>query len=576
MKPFFTRPDELEAVLLAVLSNEASDQEIAALRQALDESEELRRRACELLYDDALITAYCRTEKQRHSLESQRGQQHTAAPLAGTLPSSLTSRFPRLRQGAQIVNRHGLIVAALAACMLVAVTCYVYVLESKLNRLYSLGFVDSSVQGSPEEDTRTNQFENRPEGEVQVLGRVVGLEGAVWARGTEHLEFGDRILLGQELNLESGLVELLLTSGAKVTIEGPARFEATSELEGNLTLGKIAAAAPRVARGYTVLTPTSELVDIGTRFGVMVDEQGDSELHVFDGDVVARSLSKQHSNDLVQARENEAMRFTASSTGPERFAARRDSFVEFIQSGPLPSELPPLPVTDKLSVWYAADMCTEYSVGEAVSVWRDLLVGDNDFADNAWQFEDARRPRLMEDQSGHRALRFDGWATCLETSPIDPSRQQTFCFVCLPAPNSYADGIQGQVLLKYGNGPAMELGLVKGPRFRGWAWTGKADKFEGEVQSGRLPTDRPSVIVYEYDTIANHSRLWIDGKLKSRADAPIAVLQPGCKYIGSHNRMQYRAKYFGGLYEMAIYDKCFKAKDIGKLSTYFKDRYDIE
>ncbi len=410
----------------------------------------------------------------------------------------------------------------------------------------------------------------------QVLGRVVGLNNATWSDGAAALRFGDRIETGQILDLASGVVELLLSSGAKVTIEGPARFEATSALEANLELGKIAAAAPRVARGYTVLTPTAELVDIGTQFGVLVNDQGDSELHVFDGDVVARSRGASASGELLHARENEAMRFGSANPTPERIAARENDFVRQILPPQVPSKLPRLPLTDELSLWYAADMCTEYSPGDNVLVWRDLLVGDNTFADDAWQFDENRAPTLMIDDAGKQALRFDGWSTYLATSPIQPHAQQTVCIVCSPAPNSYANDLQGQMLLKYGDAPSVELSLIGEHCARGWVWPGNNGPNIADVRSSSLPVGRPSVLLYEYDSKADASRLWLNGKLESKSDAPLSVLQPGRKYIGSHSDLHVRAMFFGGIYELLVFDKCFEKGSLDKLWEYFNVRYAYE
>ena len=97
-----------------------------------------------------------------------------------------------------------------------------------------------------------------------------------------------------------------------------------------------------------------------------------------------------------------------------------------------------------------------------------------------------------------------------------------------------------------------------------------------ELRSSDLASDRPSLIVYEYDCDANQARLWVDGALQGESDAPVAVLQPGCKYIGCHSEIDLDAKYFGGLYEMAIYDKCFQPDELKGLTGYFQQRYGLD
>ena len=71
---------------------------------------------------------------------------------------------------------------------------------------------------------------------------------------------------------------------------------------------------PRFARGYTILTPTAEVVDLGTEFGVDVDDSGASEVHVFDGDVVARpARGWRFARPTIHARQDEAIQFAATT-----------------------------------------------------------------------------------------------------------------------------------------------------------------------------------------------------------------------------------------------------------------------
>lgn len=559
-------PLALEAMLLSALSGEASAQELDLLHTLLSESEDLRLQASKFLYDDALLKYHSKTERERKDFAPKVGQGGEAdAPL-----STLASRSRRFGSS---INRHGLAVAAIAMSLLLGLAGYTFTLKTKLDRLYELALVEGADGPSPNH-WRSRRPNGRSQVEPLVLGRVAGLNNAVWKNEAARLAFGDRIELGQKLELESGVVELLLSSGAKVTIEGPAEFEATSALEANVGLGKIAAAAPRVARGYTILTPTAELVDIGTQFGVLVDEQGDSELHVFDGDVVARSRNAP-STQLMHARENEAMRFNTASATPERIEARQADFVRQLRPAQVDTDVPALPLADSLSIWYASDMCTEFAVDERVTVWRDILKSGNDFADDAWQFDENRAPTLMKDDAGRPALRFDGWSSYLATSPVQPQPQQTMCIVCLPAPNSYANDLQGQMLLKYGDVPSIELSLIDDRTIRGWVWAA-GDRGNIAVNRGsQLATDAPSVIIYEYDSEANVSSLWVNGELRSTTDAPIAVLQPGRKFIGAHSDAHVRAKFFGALYEVAVFDKCFEAEEMESLWGYFTDRYDV-
>ena len=71
--------------------------------------------------------------------------------------------------------------------------------------------------------------------------------------------------------LAEGVVELEFDGGARVSIEGPAEFAPRSGQRMELTRGRLVAYVPKQARGFTVDTPTAEVIDLGTEFGVEVD-----------------------------------------------------------------------------------------------------------------------------------------------------------------------------------------------------------------------------------------------------------------------------------------------------------------
>ncbi len=116
---------------------------------------------------------------------------------------------------------------------------------------------------------------------------VMDVANAVWANNDLGLIDGERVnTYSRVYSLESGLVKLLYDYGATVVIEGPAEFKVDSEKIICLDQGRLYACVNKGCRGFTVNTPSSILVDIGTEFGVDVNKQGDSQLHVFKGEVV--------------------------------------------------------------------------------------------------------------------------------------------------------------------------------------------------------------------------------------------------------------------------------------------------
>ncbi|MSS99420.1 MAG: hypothetical protein EXS26_03040 [Opitutales bacterium] len=116
----------------------------------------------------------------------------------------------------------------------------------------------------------------------QVIATVVNDAGA------EDLSNGTSIRKGLH-RFEAGVVELMTSQGARLTIEAPAEFRFESAQRLRMTQGRLSAEVPPSAKGFTVITPSGQAVDLGTRFGVDVPAIGPAEIHVFKGEVVAKA-----------------------------------------------------------------------------------------------------------------------------------------------------------------------------------------------------------------------------------------------------------------------------------------------
>jgi hypothetical protein len=105
-----------------------------------------------------------------------------------------------------------------------------------------------------------------------------------WAAKSSRPKVGDT--LGSDLlRLESGVVELTFSTGAKVAVEGPAQFKVNGINGLELLAGKISAEVTGKAHGFSVKSPTATVVDLGTRFGEIVNSERATEVDVFQGKV---------------------------------------------------------------------------------------------------------------------------------------------------------------------------------------------------------------------------------------------------------------------------------------------------
>ncbi len=87
------------------------------------------------------------------------------------------------------------------------------------------------------------------------------------------------------LPIASGSLSFKMESGATVEVEAPASFSIPSATQLNLHHGNLTADAGGETIGFVVETVSAHIVDLGTRFGVSVDEAGLTDVVVLEGKV---------------------------------------------------------------------------------------------------------------------------------------------------------------------------------------------------------------------------------------------------------------------------------------------------
>ena len=76
-----------------------------------------------------------------------------------------------------------------------------------------------------------------------------------WANDSEVVEFNSSLYEGQQLKIESGLLELKFKDKVIVILEGPCDFTLSKLGTADLQLGKARAFVPKGAIGFTLTTP---------------------------------------------------------------------------------------------------------------------------------------------------------------------------------------------------------------------------------------------------------------------------------------------------------------------------------
>lgn len=165
-----------------------------------------------------------------------------------------------------------------------------------------------------------------------MVATVTKLSKARWENTTE-INRNTELKPGP-LHLIQGYAEITFKSQAKVIIEAPAKINLVNENAARLDKGILTAHVPKPAQGFAVTTPSVLITDLGTEFGLMVNQDGVADVHVLTGEVKALftpdidGASPQASRML---HENAAMRFNAQtgtahaiSLDPESFALSWD------------------------------------------------------------------------------------------------------------------------------------------------------------------------------------------------------------------------------------------------------------
>ncbi|MED5471423.1 MAG: LamG-like jellyroll fold domain-containing protein [Verrucomicrobiota bacterium] len=137
------------------------------------------------------------------------------------------------------------------------------------------------------------------------------------------------ILYPGEIILESGITAIEFYSGARVILEGPAILELTSENSAILREGRIRAQVPPQACGFSVSTPQIEVIDLGTEFGMNIEEDGHlTEVHCFSGlvDIYEDAMS-QNPKALRSLESGEAVRIQPNSI--QKIPANSMAFISY-------------------------------------------------------------------------------------------------------------------------------------------------------------------------------------------------------------------------------------------------------
>lgn len=116
----------------------------------------------------------------------------------------------------------------------------------------------------------------------QPAATLTGSTAAIWEKNPDDSK------LDKPMNLVRGFAEVTYQNGVRVILEGPCRFQVTSESSMNVAHGRATVKVPKKINGFHLDTPAGRITDLGTEFGVAVGSGVEGPViltEVFDGEI---------------------------------------------------------------------------------------------------------------------------------------------------------------------------------------------------------------------------------------------------------------------------------------------------
>jgi len=149
---------------------------------------------------------------------------------------------------------------------------------------------------------------NRADGSLERLQYVAQLvdvsQDVVWDGQSEPQDLFLRLKPGSPLTVKRGSLKVAFGEGATVILSGPASLTPLSPRAARLAYGRLHGRAEN--GNFELSTPTAEVIDYGTEFGVRTSPELGTEVCVFDGEVGV-AVGAEHKTGQAELRLNRGM-----------------------------------------------------------------------------------------------------------------------------------------------------------------------------------------------------------------------------------------------------------------------------
>jgi hypothetical protein len=165
-------------------------------------------------------------------------------------------------------------------------------------------------------------------GARQAVAEIVDEHPVDWTANTTALVEGGGVIPGR-LEMRSGKLTLRFRSGATVVATGDVSMLIESDMRVRLERGQATAQVPEWARGFTIKTADVEIVDLGTKFGVVARDNiaggsGATDVVVFQGQVDLKPTSSP-ANNQRRLSQGEGVRVSNEGAVDRIFEVRSDA-----------------------------------------------------------------------------------------------------------------------------------------------------------------------------------------------------------------------------------------------------------
>lgn len=444
------------------------------------------------------------------------------------------------------------------------------------------------------EDHVASQLPESDSRKRQPIGTMVFLQDCVWSEESLSPAYGDLLREGSELSLETGAAAIAFENGVRLVIKGATKLLLESDMKVKVLQGVATARVPNGATGFTLITPSSEVIDLGTQFGVSVDSSGKTEVLVFEGEVISRWSDPEslEYGKSFRLRETGAASYSPDIKQGTRITADESKYLRDLAPRLQATEIPPLPIKEDLALWLSAGHLVEVDAVGRVERWGDLVCQEGQLFDIAFQVDELSRPEFVQSAiNGFPALRFDGVDDHLITTPLATTSDQSI-FVVFQCNDTKK--FRGQ-LLNYNGPPHRKLQYPTGPgvmqlnvrrfsskklRMSGLVHSGTTKGYfaaEGrafaEFEEAETKPGMPIVLCYCYDTTSDRATLSINAEVAAKSDAPWPAGLISRKVIGRHGYVANQRTFRGDIAEIIIYNQALSSDEVLKVNSYLMDRY---